>query len=654
MSRIYIFIFLFVLPISVFSQFYVAKDGLDSNIGSEASPWLTIQHGVNQLTPGDILYIKEGSYFEKIDIDVSGTASAKITIKKFQNDIVILDGSTSANDNAMIWTNNAYLRIEGLHITKNIINFASGIALQDVAHDIEIINNKVSEIKFSSNPNDPVSSNTNAVPISIYADHPTDSIHHITIAGNEVFNNRTGYSENISAGGNFTDFVIENNVVHDNTNIGIDIGGNYGTCPTPALDHGRNGVIQNNITYNNFSPYSPAAGIYIDGGHNIIVENNLSNNNGYGGEIGCEENGTTNLIIFRNNIFHHNVSSGFHFGGYDANTTGTVTNSQIYNNTFYHNDTNNNGHGELLLTKSEDGKIFNNIFYLNAQDVFLYADRTQTNLHFDYNLVYSSNGTENTVETTINGDNGTGGDAYTGLADFYLATGYGANSLFNNPEFLNIATNDFHLLSNSPAINAGDPSHTPDPMETDTDNQPRAVGITDIGADEYATPLPVEYLSPFQGVVRGNGVKLFWSTALEINASHFVVQRLINNHEWVDVQVILAGRRNYQVIDKNPNLGVNIYRLKQHDMDGQVNISNMTSVVWAKQPKTQLFPNPASKTTFFSDGKSYSVVVKNILGQTVFLSENTNKIELDDKGYFMVYIFDKSETLLQSIPLLLE
>ena len=641
-------LFAFLLLSSFFAQaqnYYVATNGNDANNGSEASPWLTIQYGVNQLSPGDILNIKAGTYYEKIDIDVSGTSTQKITIKNFQNDEVIISGAQSDNNSSIIWTDNAYLRIEGLHITDNQKNDAAGIALQGTAHHIEVINNKVSKINFSSDPNAAVTSTTNAVPVSALGDAAPeaggipDSVHHISFIGNEIFDNRTGYSENLTLGGNVSNFLMENNIVHDNTNIAIDATGNYGESPVAAYDHPRYGTIKNNTLYNNISPYSPAAGIYIDGGKNIVVENNLSYNNGYGGEIGCEENGETANIIFRNNVFHHNTNAGMHIGGYDANTTGIVTNSQVYNNTFYQNDTDGHQNGSLILTKSENCKIFNNIFYINAQNVYLYAYRTQTNLDMNYNLVYSVAGNANTIETTTDGDNN-GGNAYEGLSAFYTATGYGANSLFGDPLFTDATNADFHIPSNSPATNAGDPSHTPDASEVDLDGSPRAIETVDIGVDEYPLPLPVEYLSPFHGRAMADGIQLDWVTSTEINAAHFVIQRLTPKNKWEDIAETPAGKFQYQVLDSNPRPGINIYRLKQVDWDQRFSLSDMVSVVWEVPAAISLFPNPTSGVVRFSDGLPHTVMVKNLLGQVILLAENAKQIEISQKGVYWVLVMD--------------
>ncbi len=476
------------------SNFYVAKNGNNSNNGSLNSPWKTIQYGINQLSAGDILYIKAGTYPEKLGIDVSGTANNYITIKNYQNDEVVIDAKNIDNSGSIIWTDQAYLRIEGLHITNNIGNNKEGITIQGGAHHIDIINNKISNIRYSPLPDLDVTNNENAVPLNIYADSATDSIHNILIKGNEVFNNQTGYSENISAGGNFSTFVIEDNIVHDNTNIGIDIGGNYKNVSVPALDQGRYGVIRNNLVYNCNAPYSTAAGIYIDGGRDIIVENNICHHNGYGGEIGCEENGSCSNITFRNNIFYKNFYTGMHIGGYDVNTTGIVLKAKVYNNTFYKNDVGNHFSGELAFTKLIDCIVENNIFYVSNQNLLLNTLRTQENLKIDYNLVFADAGI-GVVKTDLNGNTQS-------LQNYYTSSGQGTHSKFENPMFINVNSNNFHINDNSSAIDAGNPNYTTntDAMNipgititnVDIDNEPRVKNIVDFGADESSITLGYE------------------------------------------------------------------------------------------------------------------------------------------------------------------
>jgi len=485
-----------------FSQYnyFISKDGNNYNHGCIDYPWRTIQYGINQLTPGDTLNITEGIYEEKIDLNVSGTPNNIITIQSYNNDEVILDAINSQNNSPILYTDNSYLAIKGLHLTNNQQNYSSGILVEGASKNLEFTNNKISNINFSSDINASVDENKNSSPFLIHGNQHLDSIQHIVIRSNEIFSNRTGYSENITLSGNISGFLIENNSIRNNTNIGIDIAGNYMVSTNPLYDNARNGVIRNNHVYNCVSEYATSAGIYIDGGKNIIVENNISHNNGFGAEIGCEQNGETLNIIFRNNLFYYNKSGGIQIGAYNNTISANVSNIDISNNTFYHNDTNNESTGELMLSKNEDVWIENNIFYLSNQSVYLYGYRTQTNLILNYNLVYTQNGIEN-IETTINED-----ETYVGLTSFYSSTGYGNNSTYGDPLFISAPT-DFHIASNSPAIDSGNHLLTERLSNFDFDNEIRINNIVDCGTDEYYPTLNNNKLQKLNITVYPNPTK---------------------------------------------------------------------------------------------------------------------------------------------------
>ena len=480
-------LFLLLTGVALEAQvnYFISNNGDDSNDGSIQSPWKTIRHGIAALVPGDTLNLREGTYYEKVDFDVAGTPGAYITLRGYPGEAVQISGANSPDETPLLYTESAYQVIENIHFTNNQHNYASGIALQGTAHHIIIRDNRVSQITFSRDLNSPVTYNTNAVPINMWADTYPDSMHHISILSNEVFDNRTGYSENISGSGNLSEVLIEGNSVHDNTNIGIDLGGHYRVVPQPEYDQARHAIIRGNLVYNNVASYSNAAGIYIDGGRDIVVENNISHHNGYGGEIGCEENGATERISFRNNIFYKNEVAGMHIGGYDPNTTGIVRDFTVTGNTFYANDTKQTDNGELLFSLFERGTIHNNIFYVdNPAHVWMYSDRSQTGLKMDYNLLYLDDGSGQDLLATFNNKD------YEGLASFYRQTGLGRHDIFGDPSFkdLHAPLPDFHLTNSSPAIDQGNPSYIAAPGEKDLDGEARIIHQrVDIGADEYAS-----------------------------------------------------------------------------------------------------------------------------------------------------------------------
>ncbi len=142
---------------AVAAIYHVDKDhplasNLPTNDGSADKPWLTIQHGVNQLRPGDTLYVHESDepYYEPyrapgkdrggITISTDGNPGSPITISGAPGERPVVDqrrALSSLNHLTGLPSTDTPLRLTGFYITANhvkISNFevrqtsASGIA----------------------------------------------------------------------------------------------------------------------------------------------------------------------------------------------------------------------------------------------------------------------------------------------------------------------------------------------------------------------------------------------------------------------------------------------------------------------------------------------------------------------------------------------
>ncbi len=110
--------------------------------------------------------------------------------------------------------------------------------------------------------------------------------------------------------------------------------------------------------------------------------------------------------------------------------------------------------------------------------------------------------------------------------------------------------------------------------------------------------LPVE-LTTFSGKVTKAGNALNWSTASELNNSHFEIQRSKAGKSWQAIgKVQGAGTtleaQTYTFVDDNPLPGANYYRLKQMDVDGTFAYSDAIQLI-AKTATVQIFPNPVTE-----------------------------------------------------------
>jgi len=76
------------------ADYYVSLSGSNKNSGTSVDqPFLTVQHAVNRMWPGDTCHIRGGTYTQLINLNgVLGGANAPITIKSYNGEKVIIDG----------------------------------------------------------------------------------------------------------------------------------------------------------------------------------------------------------------------------------------------------------------------------------------------------------------------------------------------------------------------------------------------------------------------------------------------------------------------------------------------------------------------------------------------------------------------------------
>lgn len=483
---------LVLLPWAARAQatYYVdGATGLDANPGTSlAAPWRTLQRAADAATPGSTVLIRGGTYHENVAVHVSGTAGQPIRFRPYQREAVLLDGTGTAGPTLLQVSNQSHLRFERLTLQNLTANGAQGVLVETTgaaaATDLTFTGLTIQSIRWTASATAVPGAGDNAQGFIAYGRQ--GGLTGLTLDSCEVRGNVLGYSEALTLDGNVDGFVVRRCLVHDNTNIGIDLAGNYRVSPDPATDQARHGLVQANVCYRNVSPYATSGGIYVDGGRDIVLDGNRSYENGWGIEVGAEENGTVSGIAVTNNLLYRNQQGGLALGGYTTATTGQVMASEVRNNTFLENNTLGDGTGELALTKFSTCRLVGNIFYTTAQGVLLSAEAIapQAGNVLDYNLWYTPAG--DPAQLTVNWR----GTTYASLAAYQAGTGQEAHSRYAEPGLVaptRQPSPDAHLLPTSPARAAADPASAPRPGETDLDGRPRPAGTRlDAGALAYA------------------------------------------------------------------------------------------------------------------------------------------------------------------------
>lgn len=166
--------------------------------------------------------------------------------------------------------------------------------------------------------------------------------------------------------------------------------------------------------------------------------------------------------------------------------------------------------------------------------------------------------------------------------------------------------------------------------------------------------LPIELLS-FNAVAMGNKVKLTWSTASETNNNFFTIEKSLDGTNWKSIGIVIgAGNSthvlNYESFDTEPEKGIQYYKLKQTDYDGQYKYSAAIAINFSDGFNFSIYPNPVYANSgtavqlnfnqLGEDSKPILVVVYDAMGQ-----ETLSKVNIIDKNNGQVTAVDPSNKL---------
>jgi hypothetical protein len=444
------------------SSWYVATTGSDAAIGDIGHPFKTIQKGVDVSVAGDTIYVRGGNYNEKISIVASGTAGNPITIKNYGDEHVVINGAGISLEGGygliQLWsgsgaTGRKYITIEGL-----VIENSSRLGIGTLFYSTSPSNNiTVKKCTFH---------NIQYNALNFWGAGGTHKIYDIHVS-NCTFD---GIELIESAQECVTFSGCRRVVFRDNymTNI-------HQTGVNCANDSQDVLIYNNKINTSNIP--TGDNGIYVDGRSTfgtpctrINISNNLIWGTGTGIVIACEISGgrADNVSIWNNIV---NVS-------YPARGNCISFSSEVYSNlwdiTIKYNTLYNAGSAthtynplHIISTAAQTHRvtIANNIFSgRTTYQLYTYLDSTDNDLIRYNNLYYRFDGTTNTYYADG-----------TGFFEF--------SKVKADPQFVSLASYDFHLNATSPAVDAATALYV---VDTDCDGITRPKGANyDIGAYEY-------------------------------------------------------------------------------------------------------------------------------------------------------------------------
>lgn len=264
--------------------------------GSEAAPFCTVQYGISQISGGDTLYVKNGTYDESFTISgPTGTSPARTVISAYPGHTPVLQG-TSTSAGRMKITGTAYIDFVGFEITRHnqCLYIDDDAGTGSPADNIRAYNI--------------IAHNCGQEGVAIRGDVHDILLDHCTVYDTGQLGTGSN-GEGVYVGGgtspdNSNAVTIQYCTIHDVQDEGVE------------LKHGSHDVIvQNNTLYNCMDPGSSFS---TTGG---CIEINETD-----GEYGSNPN-----HLVRNNIIHGiPIQGGVTKRGIRAGTGSTVYNNVLY------------------------------------------------------------------------------------------------------------------------------------------------------------------------------------------------------------------------------------------------------------------------------------------------------------------------------------
>ena len=506
----------------IFSQeLYVSQSlGSDSNSGTESSPFQTINKAISESIPGTTILVMDGLYQNNnyglglngtllnngpvVNFNKSGTNGFPITLKNFNGHYPKIQFDGAGGIKFTNGVNNVI--IEGLEIEgpSGSINYEQAIADREY------------KISVAEDDNDNTSYNhTYFSGKGIWGYGPHNNI----IIRNNLVYNTPGSGIRF----NDSDYItIENNTVY-NTTWWTSSASSAIVYAESISAEGDNGsevkmIMRGNIVYNNWNriPFYvtqlPDNNGNVGGNYGTASQNYILD--GQGLYVTRSDPGYAGIFLFENNICVNNGKNGINFDHSDSA-------SAIYrNNTLYFNGVHNiiqmQEHGELLHIGNNkvagikangvsDVTIVNNIIVTRDNEYSALALNDITGSRVAVNNIFQ-NGTYAWPATQENN--------LIDVDPLFVS----APTTVNGP--IDISTTNFLLTSDSPAINAGNPNHTP---------------LTDIIGNLRPTPPNAVSSSSFENTTDewtgfGATITPSYNEFLSGNSSLLITDRTLNWH----------------------------------------------------------------------------------------------------------------------------
>ena len=173
-------------------------------------------------------------------------------------------------------------------------------------------------------------------------------------------------------------------------------------------------------------------------------------------------------------------------------------------------------------------------------------------------------------------------------------------------------------------------------------------------------PLPINLVS-FEAVKQIKKVLLQWTTANELNADKYIVERSGDGINYITIGTVQAfnniQKNNYNLTDMQPLSGFNFYRLKMLDKNATFSYSPVRKINFNNAgDDIMVYPNPIvdDKVFIASSGNASRAILFDVTGRAIksfILNGRSNTLNISGivKGAYQLKVFTKNSIHTQKI-----
>ena len=479
--------------------YYVnGANGSDTNPGTQAQPWKTIQKCLNQVQPGSTCLTAGGNYNESLVLKISGTGSARITIQNYNNQIVTVNSGASRT---LVTSGNInYYTIDGIQFISAAnpvdqsdsslhfsLNYWGDGHLYEKGNDGFILRNCYIEGAVYFYGSDNIVENCELNGLNKWMN---GIIERSQPSENNVYRNNTihNYTKRGGWSMQLTDNTLwQGNTVYQVGQMGFD-------CDGAGNPVKRCNLVNNRV----YDIQGEGIALHLENAFNSVVDGNKIYNVtnaivsiNYGPPIAPAEYRTTNTnSVIKNNVIYNTVNSGILCKGSPG--------GKAFNNTIF-NTSQTPGYWAAIALTSYQGyychnwEIKNNIVSQSKKYAYWLEGPPSglTNLLVDYNSL-DFGAAEKKINWVVQTSSNAVSTTYT-LAQFQSQKNQDKHTILGNPLFINVNGSDFHLAQNSPLIDRGYHLGSLVLIDFDGTLRPQGLGF-DMGAYELLAS-PIYYLN---------------------------------------------------------------------------------------------------------------------------------------------------------------